>query len=349
MFTRALPAIALTLLVFNVSEAVAQKAEEYGRLIQAISTAVRNAPFERTRAGAVTILNEKLLESASISSQSLAKASRATTPGDIAVLGLAAELLGKLTTDAASVYSATLTGTAQLSVAEATDIWDDKRIRDGYDRVSSVTNLLAGGLLVAATLFSADNKKSEAGWTAAGGALSLSVVPLIKTLTGSSPAKTALAEAKRSSMTLSQIDLSRRAYDDLKLQAAFYETNRQRAFERLGQLKTLDQRSHDLLIRILGGEDVSSLEIESYADDLLNNVSKYELLSQFFGDFVKQYQARIDYYIDTYPALKEKLTKLKEEVGKVESDFKTNVQEPFLTQVPELEKAISDWRAAPRP
>jgi len=270
---------------------------------------------------------------------------------DILILSFAKQLLDGFVADASSVYGATLVGLGALKVEEATNVWSDETIRGGYDKLHGITDILGSVAFALSTASAAkgETKQSQAqAWTGAG---LMAILPLlnlgeiIKRNVGQESYDKSVGTAKKSVTALQQVDLSRRAFDDLKIQGELYEKYRTSAGDRLNDLKPLNQEALDLFNRLYTKKPVDASEINAFIDKLINSTNNYQLLSKFFGDFSDQLLKRVEYYEDTYSELKPKLQTAKTEVAKVSSDFDEHVRKPFLDHVPELQATLILWRA----
>ena len=326
----------------------------YQRIIHAMGQTLEETPFFLKANNSLEVRNESLMKVSGFTMASISDIYTTYTssntpppkPKDVAMLGLAQRLLGKLTTDAATVYGATITNIANLKVQEAANVFNNDDIRGRYDKLKSITNVVGPLLFAGATYFAAKDDREGANFTGGLAALSVLAVPITK-LFDKKPANNAgqkaVTEVNRSIKILQQIDLSRRAYDDIKIQNKLYETYRNRASQRLGQLKVREKESGALLQKIQKGSPVQASEVKEFIQLMMSDVGEYEILSEFFEDFTNQLLGQVQYYRSSYPALDYQFELISSEIEKVITGYETNVKKPFLAEIPKLKKQLIQW------
>jgi hypothetical protein len=254
--------------------------------------------------------------------------------------------------DATSVFAATGVLKVQVKHEQVMSVYADPKIRNGFDTAERFTSALGPVALAAGLIFAANDRKDYAAVAGGVGGGGIAVGLLLKSLFGSNEqtaADKSIESVKKGSEQLSkslqQLELSRRAYDDLEAQVRIIRNFRDKSSQRLDTLKRLMDRGDALYSQVSAGT-AKRIDVINHVDDVLKELASAEILSRFFLEHTTEVITRARLYRDTYPGQLQQgnLKELIEEAEKTQKEFEEKVQKPFLDPLPKFASDLQTWR-----
>lgn len=142
-----------------------------------------------------------------------------------------------------------------------------------------------------------------------------------------------------------QLAYSRRAYDDLTLDIAVFESYRTQSVKRLDELEPVHRDLKAFELAMVANKMVySRKDLLVLVDRVLSLTAAFQLISGLFGEYAQKVEDRCQRYETAYPSLKNDLKGLSEKASEVRKDFDVHVRAPFLNDYPKMVSALQGYR-----
>lgn len=264
------------------------------------------------------------------------------------MLSVSAQLLGLMTADATAVYGVTVAGIASLGFQDVTSPWKDPDLRNGFDTVESITSVIGPAALAASVLFLANDKGTEAKIAGGVGGIGISVGLLGKLFFGNTQedaGKKQTRAAQRASEAMQQIEISRRAFDEVQLQIALLNRTREKARERIGRLKDLQNQALELSLGVERDEP-NQKEVIEYVDAVLAEFGTTSALAGFVNEYLDGLLVVSRTYQAAYPGKLQNLnfTKFDAEITALKAQFEETIIARYVRPMPTTSQLLQSWR-----
>ena len=270
---------------------------------------------------------------------------------DVKMLYNTGAYLAELRNAGSMAFATAAIGDLELGMQQRTAAWDNASLRNAYDTYAAATRLAGPLLLGTAVALSARGTGSK------DVVIGLSTAAAVGLVSGEAlrlwrgtPPRERGEQARRE--LLAQLDLSRRAYDDLRIRQLLYQQQRGQAQALLAEIDPLAAQAAALQAAFERSGIISRLQ----ADTIVALIDRTVELSDRYGALygaaraaAAELRAGCAVYAAAYPGLAPKLTP---EIARIDSfsvQYDRLVYAPVIAKLPLMREKLFRWRASYAP
>jgi len=266
---------------------------------------------------------------------------------DIRMLYNTGAYLADLRGAGCAAFASFAIGDLELGVQRRTSAWDNAALRNGYDAYASATRLagplLLGGAVILSTRAGTRNAVIGLSAAAAAGLVSGEALRLWR---GASSQE---ARQRPRAAALAQLDLSRRAYDDIRIRQLLYQQRRGQAQSLLAELDPLAAQAAALQASFERSGTITRQQADTVVALIDRAVELSDRYGALFGaarDAAAELRAGCAVYAAAYPELAPALAP---EIARIDSfsvQYDRLVYAPVIAKLPLMKEKLFRWRAS---
>lgn len=271
--------------------------------------------------------------------------------GDILIYS--ERFLNRLIIGTAGTFAGSGISHLEIRRLESTSPWKSPRVRNGFDKAKPWLNGVGAALVGVSLSLRSPHDDDLARKIGIGGATFMIGATVIKSLLGTNEddalEKTAgMIDSFR--VDIQQVELSRAAFDELRIRKELADDYYKRAQALLDTLQRRQVRLRALYTEI-DNDSSSNLsphanEVVALVDDIVTDFTLYESVAGFVDEYSNQLLKSYSTYGDRYDLLKPQFDSAAAEVSKFVDTYNQKLKVPFLGDLPRLRIALGDFRAA---
>ncbi len=270
---------------------------------------------------------------------------------DIKMLYNTNAYLAQLRGAGGTAFASAAIGDLELGMQQRTAVWDNAELRNAYDTYASATRL-AGPLLlgtaVALSSCGTGNCDIVIGLSAAA-AIGLVSGEALRLWRGASPRERG-EQANRGPQA--QLDLSRRAYDDIRIRQLLYQQHRGQAQAMLAELDPLMAQAAGLQAEFERSGTITRQQADTVVvliDRTIELSDRYGALFGAVRNAAAELRAGCVVYAAAYPGLSATLAPEIARIDSFSAQYDRLVYAPVIAKLPLMKEKLFRWRASYAP
>jgi hypothetical protein len=268
---------------------------------------------------------------------------------DIKMLYNTGAFLGQLREAGSAAFATSAIGDLELGLQQRTAVWDNASLRNAYDDYAEAARLAGPLLLGTAVVLSArgaGNRDIVIGLSAAG-ALGMISGEALRLWHGTG----SRGEQARRRLQ-AQLELSRRAYDDIRIRQLRYQQQCGQAQALLAGLDPLMAQAASLQAEFEGSGVITRPQADTIVALIDRTVELSDRYGALFGatrSAAAELRASCEVYAAVYPELAPTLALEIARIDTVSAHYDRLIDEPVISKLPLMKEKLFRWRASYAP